>query len=156
MAKSFTNWSQIEVYLQEKLNDCLQKEVAEMVKDKISDHVKSDVYDVYRKPIEYKRRGFIEGSGGLGDTEQMDSRLIQDGVLEVKNNADFNHPFAYTHGGYGDIDLDKSLTENIEFGYGLMDAPFNQPRPFIKNTREEIRSSRLHIEILKSALKSRG
>lgn len=156
MGKSFSSLKQLEQYIIQQVNSSLKEEIAEMVKEKISDHVKSDVYDKHPNPVMYKRRGFIEGSLGLGDVTRMDSKLIEDGILEVVNNADFNHPFAYNHGGYGDVDLDESLAHNIEFGYGLQDAPFNQPRPFIKNTREEIKSKGLHVQAMKSALKARG
>lgn len=152
--KNFTSLSALEAEIMRQVNSSLKEEMSEMVKDKISDHVKSDVYDAYPNPVMYERRGLVEGSLGLGDTEQMDSYLIQEGVLEVVNNADFNHPFAYNHGGYGGVDLGESLAHNIEFGYG--NDPWSKPRPFIKNTREEIGSKGLHVQTMKSALKTRG
>lgn len=154
LGKSFSSLKQLEQYIIQQINSSLQKEMSEMVKDKISDHVKTDVYDKYPNPVMYKRRGFIEGSLGLGDTGQMNSHLIEDGVLEVVDNADFNHSFAYNHGGYGGVDLGESLAHNIEFGYG--NDPWSKPRPFIKNTREEIRDKGLHVQTMKSALKTRG
>lgn len=152
MGKSFTSLKALEAEIQKQVNSVLQKEMAEMVKEKISDHVKSDVYDVYPNPIMYERRNFHNGS--LGDEERMDSYLIEDGVLEVVDNADFNHPFAYNHNGYGGVDLDKSLAFNIEYGYG--NFPWSKARPFIENTREEIKNNNLHIKTMKSALKTKG
>ena len=156
MGKSFSNFKQLEQYIMEQVNSSLKQEMAEMTKGKISEHVKSDVYNAYPNPTRYKRRGFIEGSLGLGDVTRMDSKLIQDGVLEVVDNADFNHPFAYTHEGDGDINTSKSLAFNIEYGYSDRSEPWNEPRPFIEKTKEEIQSKGLHTQIMKSALKARG
>jgi len=152
MGKSFSNFKQLEQYIMEQVNSSLKQEMSEMVKDKISYHVKTDVYDKYPNPVMYERRDLVNGS--LGDETRMNSYLIQDGVLEVVDNADFNHPFAYNHGGYGGVDLGESLAHNIEFGYG--NDPWSKPRPFIKNTREEIGSKGLHVQTMKSALKTRG
>lgn len=154
MSKTCKTWAEVEAYLTEKINSSLQKEMSEMVKDKIEEHVQTDVYDTYPNPVMYERRNFQNGS--LGDIIQMDSKLISDGVLEVTDNADFNHSFAYTYGGYGDIDISKSLTYNIEKGYGSEDMPWNEARPFIENTREEIQNSNLHSETMKKALRARG
>jgi len=143
----------IHAKIQKQVNDSLQKEVASHVKDKISNHVQSDVYSAYPNPIEYTRRNLQNGS--LGDIKQMESNLINDGVLEVKDNADFNHDFASIHGGYGDIDLSKSLAYNIEYGYGSMSQPWNEPRDFINETKKDIKSSNSHVEVLKGALRKR-
>jgi len=153
-SKSFTSLSALQAEIMKQVNSVLQVEEAEMVKDKIEMHVQTDVYDAYPHPIMYKRRNFHSGS--LGDIAHMDSHLLESGLLEVVDNADFNHPFAYKYGGYGDIDLDKSLAENIEKGYGSMSEEWNEPRPFIKNTREEIRNSNLHTTTMKKGLQARG
>ena len=144
---------EIEIKLKKQVNDSLQKEVATHVKGKISNHVQTDVYSAYSNPIEYTRRNLQNGS--LGDIEQMKSNLINDGVLEIKDNADFNHDFASIHGGYGDIDLSKSLSFNIEFGYGSMSQPWNEPRDFMNETKKDIKSSNSHVEVLKGALRKR-
>jgi len=85
----------------------------------------------------------------------MESNLINDGVLEIKDNADFNHDFASSHGGYGDIDLSKSLSFNIEFGYGSKNQPWNEPRNFMNETKKDIKSSNSHVEVMRNALKKR-
>ena len=85
----------------------------------------------------------------------MGSNLINDGVLEIKDNADFNHEFASSHGGYGDIDLSKSLAYNIEYGYSNRDQPWNEPRDFMNETKKDIKSSNSHVEVLKIALRKK-
>ena len=143
----------IEAKIKKQINDSLQKEVASHVKEKIQSHVATDVYNAYPNPVEYERRNLENGS--LGDTKQMSSTLINDGVLEVKDNADFNHDFASNHGGYGDIDLSKSLAYNIEYGYGSKSQPWNEPRDFIAETRKDIKNSNSHVEVMRNALRKR-
>jgi len=144
----------IQLHIQKQINDSLKKEVSTMVKEKIQKHVASDVYAVYPNPIEYERRQFENGS--LGDIKQMESTLIDDGVLKVQDIADFNHEFASMYGrGYGGVDLSKSLSFNIEYGYGTLDQPWNKPRQFIKGTREDIKDSNSHVETMKNALRRR-
>ena len=153
MASLNDQLARIHTKIQKQVNDSLKKEVATHVKEKISNHVQSDVYNAYPNPVVYTRRNLQNGS--LGDTEQMKSNLINDGVLEVKDNADFNHDFASEHGGYGDIDLSKSLAYNIEYGYGSMSQPWNEPRDFINETKKDIKSNNSHVEVLKGALRKR-
>ena len=143
----------IHAKIQKQVNDSLKKEVASHVKDKISKHVQSDVYNAYPNPVVYTRRNLQNGS--LGDVEQMESNLINDGVLKITDNADFNHDFASRHGGYGDIDLSKSLSFNIEYGYGNKEYPWNEPRDFMNKTKKDIKSSNSHVEVMKNALKKR-
>jgi len=146
--------AKIQTRIQKQINDSLKKEVSTMVKNKISNHVALDVYVVYPNPIEYERRHFENGS--LGDVKQMESTLIDDGVLKVQDNADFNHEFASMYDrGYGGVDLSKSLSENIEYGYGSMSRIWNKPRRFIKNTKEDIKDSNSHVETMKIALRKR-
>ena len=145
--------AKIQAHIQKQINDSLKKEVSTMVKNKISNHVALDVYLAYPNPIEYERRHFENGS--LGDIKQMESTLIDDGVLKVQDNADFNHDFASSHGGYGDVDLSKSLSFNIEYGYGDKDSPWNEPREFITKAKEDIKDSNSHVETMKIALKKR-
>jgi len=143
----------IHTKIQKQVNDSLKKEVASHVKEKISNHVQTDVYSAYPNPIEYERRNLQNGS--LGDIKQMESNLINDGVLKITDNADFNHEFASSHGGYGDIDLSKSLSYNIEYGYGSKNQPWNEPRDFMNETKKDIKSNNSHVEVLKGALRKR-
>ncbi|MDD4412007.1 MAG: hypothetical protein PHO58_05925 [Bacilli bacterium] len=141
MSKSFNSITALTQYLQTQINSVLEIEEAKMVKEKIKEHVQEDVYNAYPDPIYYKRRNLQNGS--LGDTEEMYSELIQSGTLEVTNLAKPSRPWS--------MDLDKA----IEFGYGDMSQPWNEPRPFIENTREEIQSKNLHVETMRVGLKKR-
>jgi len=146
--------ARIHAKIQKQVNDSLKKEVATHVKEKISNHVQTDVYSAYPNPIEYERRNLQNGS--LGDIKQMESNLINDGVLKITDNADFNHDFASMYDrGYGDVDLSKSLAYNIEYGYGSKNQPWNEPRDFIAETKKDIKNSNSHVEVMKNALRKR-
>ncbi len=150
--KSFTSLKQLEQYIQQKIDETLLDDVSETVKDELQSSVSDVVYT--KTPTEYIRRNLKNGS--LGDKSTMNSELISNGVLEVSPDADFNHPFASTHGGYGAVDLDKSLAENIEFGYGSKTHWYDIPRPFVQESKENLKKSKAHIDSMKDGLRARG
>ena len=150
--KSFTSLKQLEQYIQQKIDETLLDDVSETVKDELQSSVSDVVYT--KTPTEYIRRNLKNGS--LGDKSTMNSELISNGVLEVSPDADFNHPFASTHGGYGAVDLDKSLAENIEFGYGSKTHWYDIPRPFVQESKENLKKSKAHIESMRDGLIKRG
>ena len=150
--KSFTSLKQLEQYIQQKIDETLLDDVSETVKDELQSSVSDVVYT--KTPTEYIRRNLKNGS--LGDKSTMNSELISNGVLEVSPDADFNHPFASTHGGYGAVDLDKSLAENIEFGYGSKTHWYDIPRPFVEESKENLKKSKAHIESMRDGLIKRG
>jgi hypothetical protein len=152
MAKSFTNWSQIEVYLQEKLNDCLQKEVAETVKDELQSSISEVVYGA-GTPTKYIRRGFGE-NGGIADKSSMTTELVSNGTITITPDAERNKGFSnYPGSGY---DSDKSLAFNLEMGYGDKQQWFNQPRSFVQETKDNLKQNKVHVESLRDALIKRG
>jgi len=150
--KSFTSLKQLEQYIQQKIDETLLDDVSETVKDELQSSVSDVVYT--KTPTEYIRRNLKNGS--LGDKSTMNSELISNGVLEVSPDADFNHPFASTHGGYGAVDLDKSLAENIEFGYGSKTHWYDIPRPFVQESKENLKKSKAHVESMRDGLIKRG
>jgi hypothetical protein len=153
LGKSFKSISELNAYLQQKINETLLTDVSEVVKDELESSVSDEVYGA-GEPKQYIRRDLKNGS--LGDKNTMNSELISSGLLEVSPDADFNHPFASTHGGYGAVDLDKSLTENIEYGYGSKTHWYDIPRPFIQESRDNLKQSQAHVECMKDGLRARG
>lgn len=151
MAKSFTNWSQIEVYLQEKLNDCLQKEVAETVKDELQSSISEVVYGA-GTPTKYIRRGFGE-NGGIADKSSMTTELVSSGVIKITPEAERNMNYKFAGIGY---DEKKSLAENLVEGYGNRQFWWNQSRDFVEEARENLKSGKAHIEALKDGLRKQG
>ena len=145
----------IEKQIQKQINDVLNKEVAEAVKDEIVMAVDDVVYGS-GIPTEYVRRGLSTSSNGLGGKSQMHHTVNTNGVLTVTDDADFNHDFAKNNHGYGTIDMSKSLTENIEYGYGSKSEWWNEPRPFIKKAKDNLKSNKYHVERMKEGLVKRG
>lgn len=117
--------------LEADIEDTLMHEVLDEVKEIELRHVEEDVFDVY-KPKIYERRD----SGGIDDPDNIVG-TIQNMEMEVENIT----PFA---SGYGTWNRGVGLTELINEGNStsgyFYDYPgeFNQPRPFLDNTIEEI------------------
>jgi len=151
----FKSIADLNIYLKKQIIDVLNKEVATAVKDEIVMAVDDVVYGA-GDPKEYIRRGLSPSSNGLGGKSQMHHTVTTDGTLTVTDNADFNHDFANNHDGYGSVDLSKSLTENIEYGYGSKSLWYNKPRPFIAKAKENLKSNKYHIERMREGLMARG
>jgi hypothetical protein len=152
--KNFSNLKDLEKYIQTQIDKVLVAQVSEVIKDELESSISDEVYAKH-EPSQYIRRGIPNNIGGLADKSTMHHNLISSGVLEVTPDADFNHVFAMNYArpkGYGDIDLNKSLAENIEFGYGSKTHDWDKPRPFVEKTRENLRSNKNHIESLKDGL----
>ena len=145
MAKTVSSWSQLQKVIQEKIDSSLENEVAEHTKDEIQSSLSEVVYSSYEPKI-YERRKY--GDGGLGDRETMDSKLVKSGELEVIPNA-----LSKTGGG---LDNDYSLAYNIVYGYGNRNQPWNKPRDFVENARENLRNDGSLREVMVDALRKRG
>lgn len=130
------SYSDLEKALKQVVQEVMEKEVAEKAKEVIQDNVKEIVYNA-GTPAMYIRRGLTNGS--LGDIEEM-KHEYKNGILEVSNESDYNHTFESNHFGYGNVDLSEPLAYNIEYGYGSKSEWYNQPRPFIEESREDMRN----------------
>ena len=75
------NLKELEKELYKRINTALDTEVADTVKNVMSDHIRDDVYNKY-KPEYYIRRG---SNGGLADPENLNATLGSDGELFVQN-----------------------------------------------------------------------
>jgi len=141
--KSFTNSSSLIAYLQTIVNEAMVDEVATTAKLEEQEHVQEDIYNS-GSPIIYKRRGFDLGSRGLGDINEMESTLIENGTIEIINRAEpqlnWNTP--------------NSLATNIEMGYGS--EWYSVSRPFQQRTVESLEQNKKHVIALKTGLVKRG
>jgi hypothetical protein len=144
----FNNFSDIEKHLQGQLNAVLQDEVSEVIKDEMKTQIYEEVYSVYN-PKMYHRR---YGNGGLGDEQNIQATLVNDGVLAVENIAPFN----------GSNSSGKSLAGVIVSGSGYNfgsksgNLGYEQPRDFVSATRNSLLDKGAHIRALKAGLKKRG
>lgn len=151
LGKSFANLKDLEKYLQKKINETLLYEVSDAVKDELQSSVSDVVYSA-GTPKQYERRNLRDGS--LGDKSTMNSSLINDGILEVSPDADRNVEFSeYPGWGY---DSDKSLAENVAFGYGNHQYWWNQERNFVEDAKENMKRNKAHVDSMKDGLRARG
>lgn len=158
MAKSFSNWGQLEQYLKKQIDETLNQEVARQVKEEIQTTVSTEVYGA-GSPVKYERRGGNDyggmgnpiGTGSLGDVNEMDHQ-VKNGELTVVNNAERNTKYKFAGIGY---DLNKSLAFNIEYGYGAKDKWFNQARPFMSEAVKNMKETKSHVDAMKDGLEKR-
>ena len=141
--KSFTSLSQLEAYLNEKIQIALDKNVAPVVKESIQTAVSDVVYGA-GSPNRYIRRNLRGGS--LGDVGEMNHE-ISGNTLIVTDDAKSKLPW----------ENGRSLAENIEYGYG--ENWYSVSRPFINGedgARNILREDKSHIEAMKDGLRELG
>ncbi len=149
MSKAFSNWKDLEAYLNKEIDDCLNNEVAETIKDEIQAGT-TDVVYIPKQPKKYERRYYADG--GLGDKSTM-KHNASNGELTVTPNAERNVGFS-KHPGRG-YDISQSLPYNIIKGYGSKNTWYNKPRDFIGKATENIKQNNSHVSSMKDALKKR-
>lgn len=154
--------SKIENELRRRINVALQTEAVKVIKETEKKHIQSDVYGSYT-PLYYSRRS---DSGGLADENNM---VVHTGDLEVSvsNETPFNNAYDYGRGFIPPPNYGNELAVLVEQGNGggghIYNYPYESgpgtflsPRPFIANTREELRNTNaLHDAIVKG-LRSNG
>lgn len=139
-SKTFSNWSQIETYLNEKIQIALDNNVAPAVKESIQTAVSDVVYGA-GDPVWYKRRNLQNGS--LGDVGEM-HHSISDNTLTVTDDAKSKLP--WNNG--------RSLAENIHYGYG--EEWFSISRPFMDTAKNILKEDKVHIDSMRDGLKELG
>jgi hypothetical protein len=141
---SFSNLKDVEKYLQKKVSNALVNEVAQSVKETEAKIINDTVYDVY-EPRYYVRRF---DNGGLSDTDNMKSELVEDGVLIVTNETPPNPNYPHRA-------LRSTVAEVVEYGDGYT---FYNPgsRPFTRNTVNELERTGDHITALRDGLRRQG
>ena len=70
------NLKELETELYKRINKALDEDVADTVKDVMTDHIISDVYDAY-EPVAYQRR---YNNGGLLDANNIISTMGDNGA----------------------------------------------------------------------------
>lgn len=160
---SFKNLKELEKHLNQKIKKAMENEVAEKVRDVQQQKIDKEVYAAYnivdgshQEPYKYERR---RDDGGLRDRRNMVATVTESNgkiELSVENVAE----------GKDQINID--LAGLIEYGagrYGYYQYPYNrddtawqfmQPRPFIRETRNELASTNQHVEALKKGLQKQG
>lgn len=149
MAQTFSNWAQIEKHLNGIIQKVLEEDVSLHVKECIQTNVGHTIYNS-GTPLYYKRRGenanggisaSINGSGSIGDINTM-THAVNNGELTVTPEAKgFNRDF-------------DNLAEKLEFGYGK--EWYSLPRPFIEETRKDLKETQSHVDVMREGLIARG
>lgn len=135
MNKSFKNLDDLFAYIETAIQDTMENEVANMVKDKMNLSVHKTVYGTYQ-PKFYHRR---EDNGGLSDKDNISITPI-DGGIRITNETPLDN-------GRHSPRLDAI----VEYGQGRQ--PF--PRPFYEDTYDTLAAGAFE-EALKRGLKNRG
>lgn len=133
---TFKNLNSLCRHIEKQIQDTMVNEVADTVKDNMTEAVHTSVYDAY-SPQYYNRR---MNNGGLSDTHNME-------VTEIKNGISV-HNAAPLDNGRNDYNLDEIIV------YGLGNQPFE--RDFYAETAERLSENQEHTEALKQGLKKRG
>ena len=156
---TFKSIKEMQAYLKKSINTSLVEDVAPIVKETMSAEIQNSVYTEYPNPHMYKRR---LDEGGLIDERNMniDESLISSGILSITNNTPFDDRYDTFNTGNG-------LAGLIEFGDGYKgnyydytnydgDNSYKEPRPFIENSRETLRQTKVHVKALKKGLRESG
>lgn len=155
--------------IQDKIDYALLTDVADTVSDVMTDHITKDVYDKYN-PHMYQRRFNQSGNDidslfddtdnvGLLNPENIISSIENSNILTVENVTVGSKYYFY--GGERRIsqnagDLISGVIETGD-GYDIHGWVYDgMPRPFIQNTREDLKNNKYHVIALKQGLKKQG
>lgn len=148
------NLKELQNALKDKINYALLTDVSHTVTEVMIDHIARDVYDVYL-PNQYTRR---EDNGGLIDPNNINSS-IEKNTLVVENNTLGAPEYGIDNKVFPSQNKDKEIAGVIETGKGYDIHSWEYdgvPRPFIQNTREDLKNNKYHVKALKQGLKKQG
>lgn len=135
--------------LKSDIEGVLACEVLDKVKEIEIRHVKEDVFSVYSPSI-YERRS----TDGIDDPDNIIGE-VHNMQLEVDNVTEFDDGYGtYNHGiGLADLINDGERQSGFYYDYP---GEFENPRPFIDNTIEEIERTDSVENTLAKGLKKRN
>lgn len=136
---AFNSLSELEKYLNEKINDALKTEVADMARDTMQEHVMSDVYDKYT-PSQYVRTGDLY--------KDILTQMVDNNTLSIENTTK-------------DEESGRLVAPIVEEGTGYewknsriyTMQPF--PRPFVEETAKELENGKAK-QALADGLRKQG
>jgi hypothetical protein len=154
MPKSYDDLDALFADLEEEITNAMNDDVSDVVKDTLSKHVKKDVYKKYT-PQQYDRD---KDNGGLSDKRTMEHNMIDKTTLEVYSDRK-NDP-SDSREGY---EPERDIAYIVETGEGYNWAGTDKqgrtnatPRPFVKNTIEDLDENEQHVKALQKSLKKKG
>ena len=167
------NLSELKAEIEKRVSSTLQNEAANKVEDKMVDEIYKTVYTYDQ--ISYTRRYFASGldigsvfddtdNTGLADVNNIVS-TVNGCTLTVENMTLGSHYYfnverdkngKITKRRYVSKNSGKPIAGVIEtgIGYDVWDDPI--PRPFIANTRDALRNSKIILNAMKRGLSRQG
>ena len=149
------NSKELYAEIMKRVNIALDTDVADVVKDVMTDHIAQDVYDVY-EPKAYNRR---LNQDGLLDPNNIISTIDGEGRLKVEN-VTLGSKYYYDNGQRKiSQNSGEPIAEVIETGQGYDIHGWEYdgvPRPFMKNTHDDLEQNHYHTEAMKQSLKKQG
>ena len=134
---SFKNLKELEKYINEQAKKALQngRHVKNTVIETGKKHVDKDVYSVYTPKI-YERTGLLRESWDVENTD--------DGIAVFNTRTD--------DGKY----IPQVVESGIGYDYTGYNYAYEKPRPFIAETRRELKNSNTLKEAMKKDLRDAG
>lgn len=149
----FKNLNELISYVKKQANSVLLNEVAESVKQNISETVIQETYTAYESDAiqPYERRGL---DGGLADTSNMVVKKINETTILIRNLTPGNSRYSlHTNGP-----IDKIIVYGTGYQWDRSKIyrlqPF--PRDFYAGTKARLEKNKNHIIAFKNGLKKRG
>lgn len=153
------NEEELEAAIRAAIKESLKNEVYRLVRDVERSHIETDVYGVYNPKV-YISRG--DDGGLIADENIIKNDVDTNSLTLIVSNITKPNPEARDKEL---VSTDKNLPELIEYGDGyngnvydfvLEGAEYLEPRPFTKNTIEDLSETREHEQALKEGLIKRG
>jgi len=120
------------------IKDAMKKEVSDLSRDLVVEHLVNDVYDVYHG--RYQRDYDM---GGLADEDNILTTMINDVTLKIEDVR-------------RDEKTNRLVAPVVEYGYGYWTEELDDSigkRPFIENTAKELRKGKARDALKKGLLR---
>lgn len=153
----FSDLESLRKYLESNMQQVLEKEVFEAIREEMIKTIDDEVYGKYN-PTGINKYVRKESQGGLKDPANIKGYMIN-GKLYVRNERkDWE---GTKPGAIGTPRNDRSVAEAVEYGtrYEWADSKMYQSpiaRPFMKMTTYRLQGNSKHIIAMIRGLKSRG
>lgn len=160
------NFKDLEKEIMKRINFALDEDVADTVKDVMTDHIIQDVYEAY-EPRMYVRRYNQSGNDinspfddsdntGLLDPNNIISTIDGEGGLSVQNITLGSRYYYKGRKRRVSSHAGEPIAEVIETGKGYDVWKDAEPRPFMQNTHDDLKDNNFHIKALKEGLRKQG
>ena len=148
----FDNIESLCTYIQNNIDDVLDKDVSQVVKAQEQIEIQEKVYNVYPHPKVYVGRGY---KGGLIDDSNM-NHTVQDGELTVTNDTPINEDYSLDDHG---MTLNQMIITGKGYDYPTWvhnPYPYEQPRDYVQETEDELEENNMCTETLKIGLNNKN